>query len=37
MKTEMLSTRIDHNTNVAFTQICNNMGLSPSQAMQELE
>jgi DNA-damage-inducible protein J len=34
MKTEMLSTRIDHDTKVAFTHICDDMGLSPSQALK---
>jgi DNA-damage-inducible protein J len=34
MKTEMLSTRIDHDTKVAFTHICDGMGLSPSQALK---
>ena len=33
MKTEMLSTR-DHNTKAAFTKICDEMGLSPSQAIK---
>lgn len=34
MKSEMLSTRIDHDTKVAFTNICDEMGLSPSQALK---
>ncbi|MDM8545381.1 type II toxin-antitoxin system RelB/DinJ family antitoxin [Candidatus Venteria ishoeyi] len=34
MKTEMLSTRIDHDTKTAFTRICDEVGLSPSQAVK---
>lgn len=34
MKTEMLSTRIDHDTKLAFTNACEDMGLSPSQAIK---
>ena len=34
MKSEMLSTRIDHDTKVAFTNICDDVGLSPSQALK---
>ena len=34
MKTEMLSTRIDHATKLAFTHICDEVGLSPSQAIK---
>lgn len=34
MKTEMLSTRIDHDTKFAFTHICDEVGLSPSQAIK---
>jgi DNA-damage-inducible protein J len=34
MKTEMLSTRIDHDTKVAFSHICEEVGLSPSQAIK---
>ena len=34
MKTDMLSTRIDHDTKVAFTLICDEVGLSPSQAIK---
>lgn len=30
----MLSTRIDHDTKVAFTNICDEVGLSPSQALK---
>ncbi|MGP9833511.1 type II toxin-antitoxin system RelB/DinJ family antitoxin [Marinobacter sp. NSM] len=33
-KTEMLSTRIDHDTKVAFSHICDEGGLSPSQAIK---
>ncbi len=34
MKTEMLSTRIDQDTKVAFTSICDELGLSTSQALK---
>ena len=34
MKTEMLSTRIDHDTKAAFSSICEELGLSPSQAIK---
>ncbi|KZZ12500.1 damage-inducible protein J, partial [Oleiphilus sp. HI0078] len=34
MKTEMLSTRIDHDTKLAFTNVCDDMGLSTSQALK---
>ena len=34
MITEMLTTRIDHDTKVAFTYICDEVGLSPSQAIK---
>ena len=34
MKTEMLSTRIDHDTKLAFTNVCEDMGLSTSQAIK---
>ena len=34
MKTEMLTTRIDHDTKLAFTQICDEVGLSTSQAIK---
>ena len=30
----MLSTRIDHDTKAAFTHICDEVGLSPSQAIK---
>lgn len=34
MKTEMLTTRIDHDTKLAFTSICDEVGLSTSQAIK---
>ncbi len=34
MKNEILSTRIDHDTKVAFTNICDEVGLSTSQAIK---
>ena len=34
MRTEMLSTRIDHDTKVAFTNVCDELGLSTSQALK---
>ena len=34
MSTEMLSTRIDLPTKQAFTQICDSLGISPSQALK---
>ena len=34
MKSEMLSTRIDHDTKLAFTNVCEDMGLSTSQALK---
>ena len=34
MKTEMLTTRIDHDTKLAFTHVCDEVGLSPSQAIK---
>jgi DNA-damage-inducible protein J len=34
MKTEMLSTRIDQETKTAFINICDEIGLSPSQAIK---
>ena len=34
MKTEMLSTRIDHETKLAFIHVCDEVGLSPSQAIK---
>lgn len=30
----MLSARIDHDTKIAFTAICDEVGLSPSQAIK---
>ncbi|MDQ7075789.1 MAG: type II toxin-antitoxin system RelB/DinJ family antitoxin [Gammaproteobacteria bacterium] len=33
MKTKILSTRIDLDTKTAFTHICDEVGLSPSQAI----
>ena len=34
LKTEMLTTRIDRDTKLAFTHICEEVGLSPSQAIK---
>ncbi|WP_133010296.1 type II toxin-antitoxin system RelB/DinJ family antitoxin [Marinomonas flavescens] len=34
MKTEMLTTRIDQDTKIAFTHVCEEIGLSPSQAIK---
>lgn len=34
MSTEMLSTRIDSETKIAFTQVCETLGLSTSQALK---
>ena len=34
MRTEMLTTRIDHDTKLAFTNVCEEMGLSTSQAIK---
>lgn len=34
MKTGMLSTRIDQDTKTAFIKICDEVGLSPSQAIK---
>ncbi|MGF1804085.1 type II toxin-antitoxin system RelB/DinJ family antitoxin [Aliivibrio sifiae] len=34
MRNEMLSTRIDHDTKLAFTTICDDVGLSTSQAIK---
>jgi DNA-damage-inducible protein J len=34
MKNEMLSTRIDHGTKLAFTNVCESVGLSTSQALK---
>lgn len=34
MKAEMLATRIDYDTKMAFTQVCEEVGLSTSQAIK---
>ena len=34
MKNEMLSTRIDYDTKLAFTNVCEEVGLSTSQAIK---
>ncbi len=34
MKAEVLTTRIDHETKVAFNQVCQDMGLTASQAIK---
>ena len=34
MKSEMLSVRVDHETKLEFTHICEDIGLSPSQAIK---
>jgi DNA-damage-inducible protein J len=34
MKAEMLATRIDYDTKMAFTQVCEGVGLSTSQAIK---
>lgn len=34
MKSDMLSTRIDHQTKIEFTSVCEEIGLSPSQAIK---
>ena len=34
MKTEMISVRVDHGTKLEFTHICEEIGLSPSQAIK---
>lgn len=34
MKADRLSTRIDHDTKVAFSRICDEVGLGHSQAIQ---
>ena len=34
MKTDMISTRIDRESKIEFTQICGDIGLSPSQAIK---
>ena len=34
MKTDIISTRIDHGMKVEFTHVCEEIGLSPSQAIK---
>ena len=34
MKTEIISTRIDHDMKTEFTHVCEEIGLSPSQAIK---
>ena len=34
MKTEMISTRIEHEMKVQFINVCDDIGLSPSQAIK---
>ncbi len=34
MKTDMISTQIDHEIKIEFTKICEDIGLSPSQAIK---
>jgi len=34
MKTVLISTRIEHNLKIEFTKICDELGLSPSQAIK---
>jgi DNA-damage-inducible protein J len=34
MKTELISTRIEHETKVQFVNVCKDIGLSPSQAIK---
>lgn len=34
MKTDLISTRIEHNLKVEFTKVCDDLGLSPSQAIK---
>ena len=34
MKADMISTRIDHDTKIEFTHVCEEIGLSPSQAIK---
>ena len=34
MKTDMISTRIDHGTKLKFTKVCEEIGLSTSQAIK---
>ena len=33
MKTDMISTYVDHGTKLEFTQVCEKIGLSSSQAI----
>jgi len=34
MKTDMISTRIDHRMKIEFTHVCEEIGLNPSQAIK---
>jgi DNA-damage-inducible protein J len=34
MKTDIISTRIDHGMKIEFTHVCEEIGLSPSQAIK---
>ena len=34
MKTDIISTRIDHSMKIEFTHVCEEIGLSPSQAIK---
>ena len=34
MKTDIISTRIDHRMKIEFTHVCEEIGLSPSQAIK---
>lgn len=34
MKTNIISTRIDYDTKLEFTQVCKDIGISPSQAIK---
>ena len=34
MKTDIISTRIDHGMKTEFTHVCEEIGLSPSQAIK---
>ncbi len=34
MKTDIISTRIDHSMKMEFTHVCEEIGLSPSQAIK---
>ncbi len=34
MKTDIISTRIDHDMKTEFTHVCEEIGLSPSQAIK---